>query len=169
MYVFIFNIFPIWPEYFEGNLFAKTNNQQLFGKQMQLIESQGSLCNAFCPCNPSLSASHSHHVHLRRSCTSCPSSPLQTSCISSPNTSAQRASRMRTGEDLQPCDRAPAVSGTNTYRFPFHSNQKLSFRWTWRCECVCDVSWALRLSLTHIFKGQIFRSDRTLPPHSLYS
>lgn len=118
---------------------------------MQLVESQGSLCNAFCPCNPSLSASHSHHVHLRRSCTSCPSSPLQTSCISSPNTSAQRASRMRTGEDRQPCDLAPAVSGTNTYRFPIHSNQKLPFKLTWRCECVwCQLGpQALTQSLTH--------------------
>lgn len=84
-------------------------------QRRHLIDSQSNLCNAFCPCNPSLSASHSHHVHLRRSCTSCPSSPPRTSCTSSPNTSVQRASRMKTGGDLQPCGPAPGVSGARSH------------------------------------------------------
>lgn len=80
------------------------------------VDHRRSLCRAFCLCNPSLSASHSHHVHPRRSCTSCPSSPPRMSCTSSPSTSAPRASPTKRAGDRQPCGRAPAASGTHTLR-----------------------------------------------------
>lgn len=104
-----------------------------------------SLCRAFCVCNPSLSASHSHHVHPRRSCTSCPFSPLQTSCTSSPSTSAPRASLTKRAGDRQPCGRAPAASGAHTHLHTrIHTRTRLrDVRFSFQWHLKGQATWAL--------------------------
>lgn len=98
-----------------------------FKKTVKFLSHSFDRRRSFCLCNPSLSASHSHHVHPRRSCTSCPSSPQQTSCTSSQSTSAQRASLTKRAGDPQPCGRAPAASGTLVYSCMLINTLSLKF------------------------------------------